>query len=266
MSVWQIAALALVLSIHTTAQAEEKKEKDKKVIAAAETNPTGPEIGSDKLDLKQLEDKYWSAKDSDFGVVQNRTYDKDKRPFASLSYGPMVNDAYSVGRMMNFSGGYFFNERWGVELAYEKGNLADNGSTSALAQYNGLKPNFNKFVDYTSINVMWVPMYAKMSVVDKAIWYFDLQIAAGLGNMNYQAQIDPTEGANVNRSSVGFNFDTSAQIFFHRKWAFRFDIKNKWSSQDLTRFRLSGSGASNRNMGTQTQQDTTMLLGITYFH
>ncbi len=243
----QIAALTMVFMIHTGALAEEK-------------------IGSDKLVLKQLEDKYWSAKDNDFGVVQNRTYAKDKRPFATFSYGPMLNDSYSTGRMTNFAAGYYFNERWGLELAYEKGSLSDNGSTAALAQYNGLKPNFNKFSDYTSVNMMWVPMYAKMSVMDKSIWYFDLQLAMGLGNMNYQSQIDASEGASINRTAVGFNFDTSAQIFFSTKWAIRFDIKNKWSNQDLTRFRLSGSGSTNRNMGSQIQQDTTMLLGLTYFH
>ena len=32
--------------------------------------------GSDKLDIKKLEQKYWAAKDDDFSVVQNRRYVK----------------------------------------------------------------------------------------------------------------------------------------------------------------------------------------------
>ena len=55
--------------------------------------------GGDKLDLKKLEDKYWAAKDTDFSVVQNRTYTKEGRAFLSLSYGPLMNDPYSYGRL-----------------------------------------------------------------------------------------------------------------------------------------------------------------------
>lgn len=258
MSVWhKIAVLVMVFNMSTTAMAEDKKAEVK--------NATPEQEKSDKLDLKQLEDKYWSAKDTDFGVVQNRTYTKEKRFFGTVSFGTLLNDAYSTGKMLGLNGGYFFSERWGVEIAQEKGTLTDNASTSYISNFNGLKPNFNKYIDYTSLNVLWVPMYAKMSVLDRAIWYFDVQVAAGVGNLNYQAQIDPTEGTNVNKSAVGYNLDLSAQVFFHRLISMRLDLKNKWTTQDLTRFRLSGSGASSRNMGTQMQQDTTLLLGINIF-
>ena len=137
----------------------------------------------------------------------------------------------------------------------------------ALGGNNGLKPNFNKFVSYTSVNAMWVPMYAKMSVLDRAIWYFDLQFALGLGSMTYQNQIDPAEGANMNKSTVGLNFDATANIFFHQHWAFRVDIKNKFTNQNQQHYRLTGTpNGTARDMGNMGQQDTSFLLGFTYFH
>lgn len=253
----KLTTLTLIILIGFCTNAEEKSQ------APA---PTEAGKDSDKLDLKQLEDKYWSAKDTDFGVVQNRTYAKDKRWFVSGSFGPLINDAYSIGRQTNIAGGYYFSERWGAELAYESGALSDNSATSALGSSNGLKPNFNKYVNYTSFNAMWVPMYAKMSVLDRAIWYFDLQFGAGLGMATYQNQIDPAEGGGVNKTALGLNLDVTANIFFSQNWAFRVDIKNKFTNQNQVHYRMTGGGFATRDMGTQMQQDTSFLLGFTYFH
>jgi outer membrane beta-barrel protein len=222
--------------------------------------------GSDKLDLKKLEDKYWAAKDTDFSVVQNRTYTKDKRFFLSYSYGPLVNDAYSYGRMTNVATGYYFSERWGMEFAYEMGSLKKNDSVLALEQFNGLRPNYNKFVDYKSLNFIWVPFYSKTSFVDRSIMYFDMQFALGLGQMTYEMQSDEAQIAPTKKTSMGYNFDFTQQLFFSRHFAIRLDIKNKWSKQDLQRYRLNaGEPETARALSTTNQQDTTILLGITYF-
>lgn len=237
----------LVLSLSAHAQSKDAKD-------------------SDKLDLKKLEDKYWAAKDTDFSVVQNRTYTKAGRFYLSASYGPLVNDEWSVGRMSNFATGYYFSERWGLEVAHEMGNLNKNDGVIQIEEFNGLRPNYNKFVSYTSFNGIWVPFYAKMSFMDRSIVYFDMQFALGLGQMTYENQIDPLEGSANKKTAIGYNFDFTQQLFFSEHWAVRLDVKNKWSKQDLQRFRLSGSGASSRELGSTNRQDTSFILGITYFH
>lgn len=221
---------------------------------------------SDKLDLKKLEDKYWAAKDTDFSVVQNRTYTKEKRPFVTLSYGPMVNDEWSVGRMTNIAGGYYFSERWGFEVAHEMGSLKENDGLIQIKSYNGLQPNYNKFVSYTSANLIWVPFYAKMSFMDRKIVYFDMQFALGVGNMTYENQLDPSETSNEKKTALGYNFDFTQQLFFSEHFAVRLDVKNKWSKQDLMRYRLQGSGSTSRDLGTTNRQDTSILLGLTFFY
>lgn len=229
-------------------------------------NSGAQSAGSDKLDLKKLEDKYWAAKDTDFSVVQNRTYAKDNRFFLSLGYGPLVNDAYSYGRMTNAALGYYFSERWGMELAYELGSLKKNDSVQALEQFNGLRPNYNKFKDYKSLNFIWVPFYSKTSFIDRSIMYFDMQFAVGLGQMAYEMQVDETQGLPTQKTTMGYNFDFTQQLFFSEHFAVRLDIKNKWTKQDLQRFRLNvGEPESARALTTTSQQDTTILLGITLF-
>ncbi len=233
--------------------------------------------GSDKLDLKKLEDKYWSAKDTDFTVVQNRTYTKANKVYLSLSYGPLVNDAYSYGRHTNFAGGYYFNERFGVELAHEVGNLKDSDSTDVFLNRNGFAPDYNTFESYTSVNFIVVPFYAKMSFWDRKIMYFDMQFAAGLGNLKYQIQKSAPFNPNTqsrtpnpeDATTMAYNLDVTQQLFFHENFAIRLDVKNKWSKQRKERYFIntsSGQTENDRSLGTITQQDTSILLGLTIFY
>ena len=221
-----------------------------------------PDKTSDKLDLKKLEDKYWAAKDADFSVVQNRTYTKAGKAFISASYGTLINDTWSTGRMTNFAAGYYFNERWGLELAREMGSLKDNDGVHTV-QASGGNPDFNKMKNYTAVNAVWVPFYAKMSVLERAIVYFDMQFALGVGQMNYAIQHSGLEGGAENESAVGYNFDFTQQLFFARHFAFRLDLKNTWSNQKKEKY-FSGTG-SHVSLGNFTKQDTSFLGGLTYF-
>lgn len=219
---------------------------------------------SDKVDLKKLEEKYWAAKDTDYSVVQNRAYTKAGRPFISLSYGPLVNDAYSIGRMNNMAVGYFFSERWGIEASLETGNLTDNEGVKNYRDQYGVQVDYNKLKSSKSLQVIFVPLYAKMSFLDTSILYFDMQFAAGVGQVEYEVQRNI---GNLSANATSFNLDVTQQLFFHEHMALRLDIKNKWSSQERYRYQLSGSQTeSDRKLSNTSAQDTTLLLGITFFY
>jgi outer membrane beta-barrel protein len=227
--------------------------------------------GSDKLDLKKLENKYWAAKDTDFSVVQNRAYSKDGKIFLSASYGPLVNDAYSYGRMTNFALGYYGSERWGLEVALENGNIKDSDSTDAFINRNQFAPDYNTFVSYNSLNFILVPFYAKMSFWDRKIMYFDMQFGFGVGQMKYNIQkvsgITPNTTLAPEQNTVtGYNLDVTQQLFFHENFAIRFDIKNKWSTQKKERYYIGTDSESTRSLGSINQQDTSVLLGLTVFY
>jgi outer membrane beta-barrel protein len=228
--------------------------------AGAEEAP-GPE----KIDLKPLEDQYWAAKDKDFTVIQNRNFSKERRIFTSLNYGTLINDPYSTGKLMNFSLGYYFGEHWGLQFSRDQAWVADNSATSAFATQYGVKPNYNKFLDYNALSVVWVPLYAKMSAMDRAIWYFDMQFAAGIGMKDYQSQVDPSEGASLTQSAPGVHIDATSHIFFTKTVAVRLELRNAWVSENQQRYHLAGSGASSRDMGNSTIWDTTFTVGLTYF-
>lgn len=244
---WIIAIAILVISNSSVFA------KDVKVAAASPTD-------SDRVDLKSLEQKYWSAKDSDYSVIQNRLYPKENRFYGALSYGPLMNDSYSIGRMTNFAAGYYFSERLAVEFAYEGGTLSDNDGVTKYRDQYAVQVDYNRFIDAKTLMAIFVPLYAKMSFLDKAILYFDMQVAMGIGQVTY----DMRQNIGDERASAThFELDLSQQIFFHRNFALRLDIKNKFYEQQRRRYQV--TAGQDRNLGNSRAMDTTILLGLTGF-
>ncbi|MEO0335372.1 MAG: hypothetical protein AAF202_03205, partial [Pseudomonadota bacterium] len=70
-----VGCSALIMGSYAqVAQAQGQKAKEEKKKTAG-----------DRVDISDLENKYWAPKDTDFKVVQNRLYTKEKR--FSLSTG-----------------------------------------------------------------------------------------------------------------------------------------------------------------------------------
>lgn len=212
---------------------------------------------SDKVDLKQIEDQFWSAKDTDFSIVQNRTFPKEKRFFVNISGGTLVNDPFTNGQMTRFAAGYFLSERWGFEIAQESMDPSDNQATQHFKS-RGFFPNYNKLRGYQSASVTWVPFYAKMSFLDRKILYFDMQFSAGIGTKTYQSFL--RSGNHTTQSTLGYHFDITQNIFFSRNFAFRFDLKNQWSNQN---FFFSDTGALRSR---ERVNDTILLFGFNIFY
>src|SRR5690606_18396595 len=148
--------------------------------------------------------KYWAPKDTDFSVVQNRTYTKAGRIGVSLMTGPVLNDTFSAGFNHTVKGNYYFDERYGVELTYVQSDLADNDATKDFANVSlgGIRPDFSRDDSYIGIGFNWVPIYAKVSLLGKKILYFDLQITPHIGMSSYLTQARPSTGRNESKESA----------------------------------------------------------------
>lgn len=224
---------------------------------------------NDRLDIKKLEEKYWAAKDEDFGVVQNRKYVKADRFYLTASMGIPFNDPFSEGTILAGHLGYFMNERWGFELSYNSYDLKRNDAVKQFVGTYGVMPDHNIQKDNYFLSAIWVPFYAKMSVIDKAIIYFDMGVSLGVGNMNYE--IAQLEG-NLTKSTVGVKLGVFQQIFFSEHFAVRFDLQNTWSSQDRLKYYAPGTSVGGttvtgtRDLGSESINDTSLMIGITYWH
>lgn len=238
--------------------------------ALAQTAPSAAERGSDKLDIKKLEQKYWAAKDDDFSVVQNRRYTKADRFYLTLSGGVPFNDPYSTGTITSGSLGYFFSERWGFEANYNSATLKDNDAVGQFVKTYGAIPDHNILKSSTFLSAIWVPFYAKMSALDRGIIYFDMGLSVGAGTLDYE--ITQAEG-NVGKNVFAYKFGVFQQIFFTQHFAFRVDLINTWSNQERMKYYAPNTnvggittGAGSRELGSETINDTSLMFGLTYWH
>ncbi len=185
---------SLLIIILAASQAYAQQGTDTKPAA-----PAQEQRGSDKLDIKKLEQKYWAAKDDDFNVVQNRRYVKAERFYLTAAAGIPFNDPYSTGTLVNGSLGYFFNERWGLEATYNSASLKDNDAVKQFVDTYAAIPDHNILKSSYFLSGIWVPFYAKMSVLDKSIIYFDMGLSVGVGTLDYE--ISQAEG-NVSKKHL----------------------------------------------------------------
>lgn len=248
----------LLLSGATSAQT--KTEEPKKIENSE----------SDKLDIQKLEQKYWSAKDDDFSVIQNRAFQKEKRFFLSGNYGVPFNDPNSVGSIQGLSFGYFFNERWGLELSTSNANFKFNDTVDFFRSTYGALPNHNTMKSANTLMGYWVPIYAKMSLLDKKIIYFDMGIGLGVGTTSYdQNACVLGEGCNANsgidtisktnKSAPHYAFTIMQQFFLSEHWAVRVDLMNRYTNEDRINSR------DKTSIGSKMTNDTTFQFGITYW-
>lgn len=219
------------------------------------------ERGSDKLDIKKLEQKYWAAKDDDFSVVQNRKYSKADRFFLNVGAGIPINDPHEKGTLTGAQLGYFFNERWGMDVSYLKASMSNNDATSYFKDSYGVLPDHGVFDSSIMLSATYVPLYAKMSFVDKAIIYFDMGISVGVGTTDY---IQRRDDGDKKESAMSYQLGINQQIFFSEHFAIRVDFVNKFTNEKQVKWKTPNTGT--RDLGDKMINDTSLLLGITYWH
>ncbi len=246
----QLKTAVLVLALATPAFAQGQR-------TPAQAAPANQQGQGDKMDVTDLEKKYWAAKDTDFNVVQNRLFSKANRLALTLNYGMFTNDPFSVGPTYGVGLNYFFSERYGMELTYSKTDSKDNDSTQYIKTNQGSAPDHNKMTGYYGVGFNWVPFYAKMSFLNSSILYFDMSFTPGVGIMQYSQQ---RADGNVDKTAPAVSLAVT-QHFFLTKWlALRLDYKNFWSNQDVVTYKV-----NNRTSTTKLQNDSLLMGGFTFY-
>lgn len=242
------------------ANAQSKKPAPLPAAAPAAVAPGADK--SDKVDIKDLENQYWAPKDTDFSVVQNRNYTKEKRFALTLQTGPVLNDKYNDGLIYQMSGNYYWNERMGLQIDYQRADLKNNDTVNYFLTRFGGAPDYARMTGYYGIGFNYVPIYAKMSVLNKHIIYFDLAITPLLGWTTYD---QVRRGGVSGQGSFTYGFDISQYFFFSRHFALRFSVRDVWYNEKTVKYSTDGSGNEGDPRRSGTTSSFQMLLGLTYF-
>ena len=236
-----------------------------KAYAGDPATPAKPADG--KVDISDLENKYWAPKDTDFSVVQNRTYTKEKRFFLSLQYGIPVSDSYNAGAYYSFTGNYFISERQGIQINYMRADLHPSSAVSDLANNyaSGVYPDHGTNTGYIGAGYNFVPFYSKMSVMGKKIIYFDMAFTPTLGYTMYdQDKLHGDQG----QKALTYGLDVTQFFFFTDHVALRVDWKNEWYTQDVVKYSFTNVPTPQNEgdpAGSKLIHDSMLLMGITFY-
>ncbi len=255
-----ILVLSLLLILSQKTFAADSKSKTPPPAPSADTTvapAATPAPSSDKLDVTDLEKKYWSAKDTDFSVVQNRAYTKAKRWAVALMYGPVINDSYSDGFSYDVSVQYYINERSGIEFQYLKDSTKDNNAVNVFNNDYGTRPDFDRTTSYYGVNYNWVPIYAKMSLMNTKILYFDMAFSPGFGMTQYDQQ--RFNAPSIGKSAPTFSLNITQHFFLSNHFAIRGEFQNRWFNEDVIGYK------SNVNLRNDFSHDTNLLFGLDFF-
>jgi outer membrane beta-barrel protein len=257
-----LAALAIVLSKPSHAQAKKQQSQAQQAPTAVTGVKVAPAPG-DKVDITDLESKYWAPKDTDFSVVQNRTYSKDHKFAIAPVWGRPINDSHSEGNLFGATANYFWSERMGVQVTYLSADLKNNQGTDDLKILgSGVQPDHGKISAYYGVGYNLVPFYAKMSFWGKRIIYFDMAFTPHIGMTEYDQII---QAGNKSGSALTYGLDISQFFFFSRWLAVRVDLKNHFRTEEVRRFRSGTGYSAGDKVSDKNMHDTMFLVGTMFY-
>lgn len=187
---------------------------------------------------------------SEVSVLQRRFMPKTERFQASFGFGGITNDPWfnGIGGSLRFA--YHFTEAWAVEgtgtfLSSSEREAAkdlftnNRVSTSSIVSTKG----------YFGLDLMWTPIYGKMSLFNKRIIPFDMYFSGGMG----QSQVDGAKSDSI----MTMHFGTGQIYALTKSWGFRWDFS--WNTYTANQVSASGKESS-------TQFNNLILtLGGSYF-
>jgi outer membrane beta-barrel protein len=228
-----------------------------------------------KVDMKNIEAKYWQPSDQSYSVVQSRTFAKEKKFGVSLMAGTILADDYATGLNFDIALSYHFTERWGVEVQYSSYALDDNDVTENIFGLNG-SPDFGRVQSFYGVMARWVPFYSKMSFMGTKVVYFDMSIGLGVGMISYDQFVenggttgpggtrDKEVAETVNAPSIAF--DISQTFFINPKFAIRADYKMRFFNEEILAFNDKvGDVDRGDKLRDEFSNISSLNLGITYY-
>ncbi len=156
---------------------------------------------------------------ADISVIQKRFMPKTERfqLFAGLT--TVTNDPFFNTFGATLKASYFLNETWGLEVNYFGLTTSETKSTSELKSNNGVKAESLAYPkSYYGVDLVFVPIYGKISWFNKRIIPFDLYFSTGYG----ATQVSNSEESGTIHLAAGQIFALSKGTAF--RWDFSWNF------------------------------------------
>lgn len=206
-----LAILAISAFAGSVASAAEKKKE------------TAPSSDAEKVNVDIIKEKYWAkGEESELGVVQNRQYSKSKKFQLGLFGGFVTSDPFLSTKALGLSLAYHLSEYVGVGLVYWKDFVSASTALQTFEESRGATANTNKPRYTIGAEALFSMIYGKLSLLGKAIIYYDLHLTAGGGITN-------TESGTYVSPHIGIG----QRFYLTEKWSLRLDYRMLYYNEKI---------------------------------
>jgi outer membrane beta-barrel protein len=194
--------------------------------------PAAPTSGpkSQKLDVESIKKKYWAqGNESEMAVVQNRLYTKEGKLELGVFYANQVGDPFLVIRNAGGTLAYHFTEEWALSAVGWKSWTRNSTAYDAFVAAAGADTGSDDPKYFVGGEVVFSPIYGKLSLIGKAILYYDLHVMVGAGSITQ-----------LNGSYLAPLLGIGQQIYLNKTVALRLDYR--WMTyNEILKNRITGA-------------------------
>lgn len=154
----------------------------KPATSNAETPPASSAPEAVEKDPERLSDLSKLQPFSEVSVIQRKFLPKTERFQFFLGFSAIANDPWfwGIGAAGRF--GYHFTEALALELNFAGLSSSEKDAAKDLRSNNAVRTDsIISAQNYLGLDVVWTPIYGKMSLFNRRIVPFDMYFAAGLG-------------------------------------------------------------------------------------
>lgn len=223
---------------------------------------------AEKVNVDTIKEKYWARGDeSELGVVQNRLYSKASKIELGIYGGIISSDPFLNVQSLGFSAGYHFNEYISVHALYWKEfNQASSAETSLESTTNGVHSDSNPAQYFYGAEARASLIYGKLSIVGKAIIYYDLHVLGGLGNTHTESKgsapitgetpFDKADNHVTGLAGIG------QQIYLSKFASLTLDYRAMVYSEN--QYEQNAAASYGNALGTRTNWSHSITLGVSF--
>ena len=249
-----LAAAAATLSQLPSARSDdtEKMLAGKKVASASTVtgDNTAPDTG-EQVNVDNIKKKYWArGNESELGVVQNRTYTKERKLEVGLLGGIVSTDPFLTVDTLGFDIGYHFNEYWSWHLLGFKDYVSSSSALTTL-QAGQKQANTNPPYWFVGSEGEASLLYGKLSIFGTAIIYYDMHALLGTG-------LTSTESGNYFTPMAGIG----QSVFITQHISLRLDYRLMVYKENIVEKEITNQ--LGQVVGTRTNLSNAVVLGITF--
>lgn len=165
---------------------------------------------------------------SEISVIQKRFLPKTERFQFNIGLATIANDPWFYGVGLGGRFGYAFRENLAVELNYSFLSNSPKEAVKDLKQQHAVDTDsIVTAKSYLGLDIVWSPIYGKLSLFNKRIVPFDMYFAGGAGQMG-------VSNARTS-SSTAFHFGTGQIFAMSKAVGLRWDLSfNFFQAQPTT--------------------------------